>query len=69
MHEIGSREERLDALASEYIKDPDSTLVVSPDNRSRQDLNDVIHRAMQREGHVGRDEHQTTVLAPRQDIT
>src|SRR5262249_2517962 len=34
-----------------------------------QDLNDVIHRAMQREGHVGQDEHQSTVLAPRQDIT
>ena len=44
-------------------------LVVSPDNQSRQDLNDVIHRMMQREGHVDRDEHRTPVLAPRQDIT
>jgi ATP-dependent exoDNAse (exonuclease V) alpha subunit len=69
VHEIGSREERLTAIANEYVKDPQATLVVSPDNQSRQDLNDVIHRAMQREGHVGRDEHWTTVLTPRQDIT
>ena len=69
MHEIGPREERLNAIASEYARDPHSTLVVSPDNQSRQDLNDVIHRALQREGHVGRDEHQTTVLSPRQEIT
>ena len=69
VHEIGPREERLNTIANEYAKDPQSTLVVSPDNQSRHDLNDVIHRAMQREGHVGRDEHHTTVLSPRQEIT
>jgi ATP-dependent exoDNAse (exonuclease V) alpha subunit len=69
VHEIAPREERLAAIANEYVKDPQATLVVSPDNQSRQDLNDVIHRAMQREGHVDRDEHRTPVLAPRQEIT
>jgi conjugative relaxase-like TrwC/TraI family protein len=69
VHEIGPREERVAAIANEYVKDPDATLVVSPDNQSRQDLNDVIHRAMQREGHVDRDEHRTPVLVPRQEIT
>jgi conjugative relaxase-like TrwC/TraI family protein len=69
VHEIAAREERLAAIANEYVKDPQATLVVSPDNQSRQDLNDVIHRAMQREGHVDRDEHRTTVLAPRQEMT
>src|SRR5438067_11864385 len=43
------------------------SLVVSPDNQSRQDLNDVIHQAMQREGHVDRDEYRTPVLAPRSE--
>jgi len=69
LHEIGPREERLTVIANEYVKDPRATLVVSPDNQSRQDLNDVIHRAMQREGHVDREEHQVSVLVPRQDIT
>jgi ATP-dependent exoDNAse (exonuclease V) alpha subunit len=41
----------------------------SPDNQSRRDLNDAIHRAMQREGHVDREEHRTPVLVPRQDIS
>ncbi len=69
VHEIGPREQRLTAIANEYVKDPQATLVVSPDNQSRQDLNDAIHRAMQREGHVDRDEHRTPVLVPRQEIT
>jgi conjugative relaxase-like TrwC/TraI family protein len=69
VHEIGPREQRLTAIANEYLKDPQATLVVSPDNMSRQDLNDAIHRAMQRESHVDRAEHRTTVLIPRQEIT
>jgi conjugative relaxase-like TrwC/TraI family protein len=69
VHEIGPRDERLSAIANEYVKDPHSTLVVSPDNQSRQDLNDVIHRAMQREGHVHRHDHHLSVLVPRQEIT
>lgn len=69
VHEIGPREARLAAVANEYTNDPQATLVVAPDNQSRQDLNDVIHRAMQREGHVNRDEHRTSVLVPRQEIT
>jgi len=50
----------------EFITEPAEA---SPDNQSRQDLNDVIHRAMQRKGHVDRDEHRVSVLVPRQDIT
>ena len=69
VHEIGPREQRLNAIANEYVKDPHGTLVVAADNQSRQDLNEVIHRAMQREGHVGRHEQQATVLSPRQEIT
>jgi conjugative relaxase-like TrwC/TraI family protein len=69
VHEIGPREKRLTAITNEYVKDPDATLVVSPDNQSRQDLNEVIHRAMQREGQVDREEHRTSVLVPRQEIT
>jgi hypothetical protein len=34
-HEITDREERLAAIAREYLKQPDRTLIMSPDNRSR----------------------------------
>jgi ATP-dependent exoDNAse (exonuclease V) alpha subunit len=33
VHEIGPHEQRLTAIASEYVKDPHATLVVSPDNQ------------------------------------
>jgi hypothetical protein len=69
VHEIGPREDRLTAMANEYVKDPCATLVVSPENQSRQDLNDVIHRAMQREGHVDHEDHHVSVLVPRQEMT
>ena len=69
VHEVGARDQRLTAIANEYVKDPQATLVVSPDNQSRQGLNEAIHRAMQREGHVDRHEHRTPVLVSRQEIT
>jgi hypothetical protein len=44
-------------------------LVVSPDNRSRTEINQAIHSELQAKGVVGKEEHQTTVLVPRQDLT
>ena len=35
VHEVKGHEERISAIAHEYAKAPESTLVVSPDNRSR----------------------------------
>ncbi len=52
VHEITDNDERLGEIAREYVKQPEGTLVVSPDNRSRREINQVIHRAMQDAGHV-----------------
>jgi conjugative relaxase-like TrwC/TraI family protein len=69
IHEIASREERLEAIAKAYAEQPDRTLVVSPDNRSRQEINERIHRELQSDGRVGQQGHCITVLAPRQEMT
>src|SRR5256712_1844156 len=69
VHEISHRDERLKAIAREYIKNPEGTLVVSPDNQSRAEINDVIHRSMQTAGQVAHVEHRARVLVPRQEIT
>ena len=37
VHEVKGREERISAIAREYAKSPERTLVVSPDNLSRTD--------------------------------
>jgi hypothetical protein len=69
VHQIANREERLDAIARDYVSRPDRTLVVSPDNQSRREINDVIHRERQVAGQVDPDDHRVRVLVPRQDLT
>jgi hypothetical protein len=54
VHEFRGREERIDAIAKEYAKAPESTLVVSPDNRSRTEINSRIHAELQQRGVVAR---------------
>jgi conjugative relaxase-like TrwC/TraI family protein len=69
VHEIVGREERLTEIAREYAREPKGTLVISPDNESRRELNGLIHSAMQERGTVGQDEHKVKVLDARQDMT
>jgi conjugative relaxase-like TrwC/TraI family protein len=69
VHEVANRAERLSAIARAYTNHPESTLVVSPDNQSRLEINQVIHRTMQTAGLVNHEEHRARVLIPRQDIT
>lgn len=69
VHEYRGREERLNAIAKEYARSPEHTLVVSPDNRSRTEINDRIHRELQERGLVSREEYRMTTLVSRQDLT
>jgi ATP-dependent exoDNAse (exonuclease V) alpha subunit len=69
IHEVRGPEERIAAIAKEYAKSPENTLVVSADNRSRTEINQAIHAELQAKGVVGKEEHQTKVLVPRQDLT
>jgi len=69
VHEIPERDNRIAAIAKEYAKSPEGTLVVSPDNRSRVEINERIHAEMQGRGSVSKDEHRIQTLVPRQDLT
>jgi conjugative relaxase-like TrwC/TraI family protein len=69
VHEIAERENRITAIANEYAKSPEGTLVVSPDNRSRVEINLAIRSGMQERGLVSKDEHRIEALVPRQDLT
>jgi len=69
VHEISGPEERIAAIAKEYAKSPEGTLVVSPDNRSRVEINERIRAEMQERGSVSKDEHRIQALVPRQDLT
>ena len=42
---------------------------MSPDNRSRTEINTAIHRELQKQGIVDKREHAMQVLVPRQELT
>ena len=67
--EIPGRNDRLNAIAKNYVTDPDGTLVVSPDNQSRIDINAIIHGLMQSSGRAEVLERKVRVLVPRNDVT
>ena len=69
VHEVKGHEERITAIAREYAKSPESTLVVSPDNLSRTEINQRIHAELQSRGSVGKEEHRVQTLVPRQGMT
>jgi conjugative relaxase-like TrwC/TraI family protein len=69
VHEIVDRDERMAAIAHEYVKQSEGTLVVSPDNQSRMEINQTIHYAMQDAGKMPYREHEMKVLVARQEIT
>jgi ATP-dependent exoDNAse (exonuclease V) alpha subunit len=67
--QIPNRLARYKAIAEAYLEHPTESLVVSPDNQSRTELNHFIHQALQRTGAVDTREHRVTVLVPRSDMT
>ncbi len=69
IHEVKGHDERIASIAKEYAKSPESTLVVSPDNRSRAEINQAIRVELQSTGIVGKEEYRIPVLVPRQDLT
>jgi len=69
VHEIVNPQERFNSIAREYSRNPEGTLVISPDNESRRELNSLIHRELQNRGGVSKDEHRLRVLESRQEMT
>lgn len=67
--EIPDPGRRIAAIAREYASNPESTIVVSPDNASRREINVAVRSELQAEGKVSLDGHSFQVLTPRSDMT
>ncbi|HXD34093.1 MAG TPA: MobF family relaxase [Pyrinomonadaceae bacterium] len=67
--EIADERERFAAIAQDYAKSPIGTLVISPANRERSELNSLIHKELQHEGIVSGNDQQTMVYVERKDMT
>jgi hypothetical protein len=48
---------------------PEGTLIISPENQARAELNLLVHQELQREGRVRSEEQLTPVLVNRQELT
>ncbi|MHB1702182.1 MAG: MobF family relaxase, partial [Acidobacteriaceae bacterium] len=67
--EIPDNSQRIEAIAKDYVAKPENTLVVSPDNASRQEINNAIRTELQASGTVSKENHSMNVLTPRSDMT
>jgi hypothetical protein len=67
--EIPDRQQRIEVIARDYVARPENTLVVSPDNASRRDINDAIRAELQCSGALSKDNHPMNVLTQRSELT
>ena len=69
LNEIPDRETRIRAIAKAYVEFPEKTLIVSPDNASRRELNVAVRQELKATGTVAPEDHSFRVLVQRQDMT
>jgi conjugative relaxase-like TrwC/TraI family protein len=69
MKEIPNAEERVRTIAKSYVESPDNTLIVSPDNASRRELNVAVRQELKTNGSIAPQDHTFRVLVQRQDMT
>ena len=69
VREIPNTEERVRAIAKSYVESPENTLIVSPDNASRRELNVAVRQELKANGSLAPEDHALRVLVQRQDMT
>ena len=67
--ELAGAPERIAAIARDYAAKPENTLIVSPDNRSRQQINEAVRGELLKAGTLAEDGRQFLTLSHRSDMT
>jgi conjugative relaxase-like TrwC/TraI family protein len=67
--EIPDPQRRIAAIARSYAAHPENTIVVSPDNASRRDINQAVRKELQALGIVQPEDRTLRVLSSRSDMT
>jgi hypothetical protein len=67
--EVSDRRERIAAIAKDYATRPENTIVVSPDNKSRQEINEAVRAELLQAGKLQNDGQTFRTLAHRSDMT
>jgi len=67
--EIPNGHERIAAIARDYAADPENTIIVSPDNRSRQQINEAVRAELRKGGGLAEHGQTHRTLTHRSDMT
>jgi conjugative relaxase-like TrwC/TraI family protein len=67
--EIANAGERVRAISKTYVESRTNTLIVSPDNASRRQLNVAVRHELKATGSLAPEDHTFRVLVQRQDMT
>jgi conjugative relaxase-like TrwC/TraI family protein len=67
--EITNGRERIAAIAKDYAARPENTIIVSPDNKSRQQINEAVRGELLQQGTLADNGQQFRTLAHRSDMT
>jgi ATP-dependent exoDNAse (exonuclease V) alpha subunit len=67
--EIVDPARRIEAIAKSYVAHPENAIIVSPDNASRQQINQAVRQQLQADGLLDKADHSMRVLTPRSDMT
>jgi conjugative relaxase-like TrwC/TraI family protein len=69
VREIPDADDRIRAIARSYAESPERTLIVSPANASRRELNAAVRQELKANGTIAPEEHSLRVLVQRQEMT
>jgi ATP-dependent exoDNAse (exonuclease V) alpha subunit len=69
IREIVDPQERIRTIAHTYAESPANTLIVSPDNASRRELNLAVREELKESGALSKEDRSFRVLVQRQDMT
>ena len=69
VREIANPQERIQTIAKTYAESPSNTLIVSPDNASRRELNAAVRQELRATGKLAPEDHSLRVLVQRQEMT
>jgi AAA domain/Viral (Superfamily 1) RNA helicase len=67
--EIENGPDRVAAIAKDYASRPENTIIVSPDNRSRQQINQAVRQELRRKGTLAQKGTVLRTLSHRSDMT
>jgi hypothetical protein len=67
--EISNSRNRVATIARDYAAHPDNTIIISPDNRSRQEINDAVRVELRKAGLLAADGATLRTLVHRSDMT